>query len=140
MPLVNKLTKLATKPIPRMLSPAAHAVADYIASGSFLIGVGYFWPRNKRAALAALVCGGAGLVLSLLTDYPGGIKKAIGFRTHRHIDFGLATMSAMMPEFMDFEDDSERKFFLGQGALITAANEVTQFSENQVEGRRAKAA
>ena len=32
-----------------------------------------------------------------------------------------------MPEFLAFKDDSERKFFLAQGVLITAATELTQF-------------
>jgi len=51
----------------------------------------------------------------------------IGFRTHGEIDLGLGATTATMPEFMAFEDDSERKFFLAQGALITAATELTQF-------------
>src|SRR5437660_1888113 len=119
MPILNSLAKVVAKPIPRMISPKAHAIVDYITVGSFLMSAGWFWSRNKRAALAALICGGAELAINLLTDYPGGVKKVISFRTHCEIDLGLAAMAATMPEFLAFNDDDEKKFFLAQGALIT---------------------
>lgn len=93
------------------------------------MSAGLFWQRSKRAALAALICGATELAVVLLTDYPGGVKRVISFRTHGEIDLGLAAMTATMPEFLAFEDESERKFFLAQGALITAATELTQFPE-----------
>ncbi len=130
MPILNSLARAVAKPIPRMLSPKAHAVLDYITVGSFLVSAGFFWMRSKRAALASLICGGADFAVILLTDYPGGVKKkAISFRSHREIDLGLAAMTATMPEFFAFKDDSEKKFFLSQGALITAVTELTQFPE-----------
>jgi hypothetical protein len=55
----------------------------------------------------------------------------ISFRTHREIDFGLAAMTATMPEFLAFDDDSSRKFFLAQGVLITVANELTEPPEKR---------
>ncbi|PYX32457.1 MAG: hypothetical protein DMG80_07970 [Acidobacteria bacterium] len=129
MPILNSLAKVIAKPIPRMISPNAHAVIDYLTIGSFLVSAGFFWGRSKRAALAALICGGTELAVSLLTNYPGGIKKVISFRTHGEIDLGLAAMAATMPEFLAFNEDSEKKFFVGQGALITAVSELTQFPE-----------
>jgi len=127
-----------------MISAKAHAVVDYVTVGVFLMGAGFFWQRSKRAAVGALICAGGELAVSLLTDYPGGVNKVIGFRTHREIDLGLAAMTATMPEFLAFKDDSERRFFLAQGMLITAASELTQFpkkagrTEKGIE--RAKAA
>jgi hypothetical protein len=127
MPITNSLAKIVAKPLPRMISPKAHAVVDYATVGAFLMGAGFFWQRSKRAALGALICAGAELAASLLTDYPGGVKKVISFPTHGEIDLGLAAMTATMPEFLAFKDDSERKFFLVQGVLITAVSELTQF-------------
>jgi hypothetical protein len=129
MPILNSLAKVIAKPIPRMISPKAHAVIDYVMVGSFLVSAGLFRGRSKRAALAAVICGGAELAVNLLTNYPGGVKKVISFRTHSEIDLGLAVMAATMPEFLAFKEDSERKFFLGQGALITAVSELTQLPE-----------
>jgi hypothetical protein len=112
-----------------MLTPKAHAVVDYVTAAFFLIGAGLFWHRNKRAALAALICGASKIGVSLLTDYPGGVSKVIDFRTSREIDLGLGAMIATMPEFLAFKDDSARTFFLAQGALIAASTELTQFPE-----------
>jgi len=144
VPILNSLAKAVTKPIPRMVSPKAHAVVDYITVGSFLVNVGFFWQRNKRAELAALICAGAELATIMLTDYPGGVKRVISFRTHGEIDLGLAAMTAMMPQFLAFENESERKFFVAQGALITGATELTQFPEQFQRAekgmKRAKAA
>jgi hypothetical protein len=129
MAIFNTAAKLALKPAPQFISPKAHALMDYISVGSFLAGAAWFWSRNKRAALAAAICGGTQLALSLLTDYSGRGHKAISFRAHGEIDLGLATMSAAMPESFAFEDDNEKKFFLAQGALITAVRELTDFHQ-----------
>jgi len=85
MPILNTATKVLVKPVPKFLSAKAHAVVDYMTVGSFLMSAAWLWPRNKRAALAALICGGAELALALLTNYPGGVKKAISFHTHGEI-------------------------------------------------------
>jgi hypothetical protein len=119
MPVLNSVAKLAMKPIPRMLSPWTHSIADYHVIGAFSASARWFWKRSKRAALASLICGAAELAVSLLTDYPGGVKQLIGFRAHRDIDLGLAAMTATMPEFLAFKDEPEKKFFLTQGVVIT---------------------
>jgi hypothetical protein len=144
MSILNSLAKVVAKPLPKMVSPRAHAIVDYITVGAFLMSAGFFWQRSKRAALAALICGGAELAVSLLTDYPGGVRKVISFRTHGEIDLVLAAMTATMPESLAFKDDSEKNFFLVQGALITAATELTQFPKKAQRAekgmRRARAA
>ncbi len=144
MPILNSLAKVVTKPLPKVLSPKAHAIVDYITVGSFLVSAGLFWRRNQRAALAALICGGSELAVSLLTDYPGGLTKRISFQKHREIDLGLAAMAATMTEFLAFKDGAERKFFLAQGVLITASAQRTLFPEKSRRGekrlRRTKAA
>jgi hypothetical protein len=109
---------------------------DYITAGAFLISAAVFWRRNKRAAIAALVSGAADLAVSLLTDYPGGVVKAINFKTHRDIDLGLAAMTATMPEFLAFKDEDERKFFTAQAAMITVATELTKFPERAVRAEK----
>src|SRR5438045_21087 len=100
MPLLNSAVQIAANPFPRAISPKAHAIIDYLTVGSFLMTAAWFWGRSKRAALAALISGGAELAVSLLTNYPGGVKKVTNFRTHRDIDFGLGALTATMPEFL----------------------------------------
>ena len=134
MAVLNRLVQVAVKPFPRVISAKGHALFDYVNLGIFLLGAGVFWRRNKRASIAALIAGGAALATDLLTDYPGGWLGVIGFPLHRDIDFGLAAMTAAMPDFFVFRDDHEKKFFLAEGALISAISELTQISE-PVEAR-----
>ena len=140
MPILNSAVQIAAKPFPRAISPKTHAIIDYITVGSFFTTAAWFWGRRKRAAIAALISGGAELAISLLTNYPGGVKKVINFRTHREIDFGLGAMTATMPEFLAFKDENERKFFLAQGAMITAVSELTRFPDKAVRAERKYAA
>ena len=129
MPILTRATHVLTKRMPKIISPKAHAVVDYVTAGAFLLTGAFYWSRNKRAALGAFVCGGAELATSLLTDYPGGVKKVISFRNHGRIDLGLAAMTATMPEFMGFRHDRGKSFFLAQAALITAVTDLTDFGQ-----------
>lgn len=125
MPLLNSAARIVAKPFPRAVSPRTHAIIDYMTAGSLFMSALWFWRRSKRASVAALISGGAELAVSLLTDYPGGVKKIITFRKHRDIDFGLGAMTATLPEFLAFKDEPEKKFFLAQGAMITIVSELT---------------
>ena len=115
MPILNNLAKIVAKPIPRSVSPEAHAFFDYTTIALFLMSAGLFWQRSKRASVASLICGGAELAVVLLTDYPGGLKKVINFRTHGEIDLGLAALTATMPEFLAFKNDVGEKVFPSPG-------------------------
>jgi hypothetical protein len=129
MPVLNSLVKVAAKPLPRVISPRAHGITDYLIAGSFFATAALFWRRNKRAAVAALVCGGARLAIGLLTDHPGGVRKVIHFHTRRELDLGLAAMTATMPEFFAFQKEPQKNFFIAQGVITTAINELTRFPE-----------
>jgi hypothetical protein len=85
MLMLNSAVKIAAKPFPRAISPKAHAIVDYITIGSFFTSALWFWGRSKRAAVAALISGGAELAVNLLTNYSGGVKKVITFAKHREL-------------------------------------------------------
>ena len=141
MALINSAIGVATKRMPKAITPKGHAVIDYITLGAFIVTGALYWRRHKRAALSAFICGGGELALSLLTDYPGGVKKVISFPTHCKIDIGLAAMTAAMPEFMGFKDDREKRFFLAQSAGITVATNLTDVSgTREFEDRSLRAA
>jgi hypothetical protein len=129
MTMFNNLVKMAVKPLPRMVTPNGHAVVDMMIAGVFLATAGLFWRQNRRAAAASLLCGGAQLGVSLLTDYGGGNRKPIRFSTRRKLDLGLAAMTAAMPEFLNFKHEPQRKFFMAQGMVITVTNELTRFPQ-----------
>lgn len=136
MPILNNMAKLAVKPLPRMITTKTHAVLDYAMVGAFFGAASWFARRNKRAALAAMVCGGAELAVCLLTDYPGGARRIIHFSERHEIDLGLAAMTASMPAFLAFKDEPEKSFFLAQGMLISAATALSQFPEKPARPER----
>ena len=140
MPILTSAAQSVAKPFPKVISPKAHAIIDYLTAGAFLVTAGLFWRRSKRAAIAALISGGAELAVSALTNYPGGMKKVINFRTHREIDFGLGAMTASMPEFLAFKDERERKFFLAQGAAISTIAQLTRSPDKALRAERKYAA
>lgn len=140
MPILNSAIQIAAKPFPKAISPKAHAIIDYMTVGSLLVTAVWFWRRSKRASIAALIAAGSELAVSLLTNYPGGIKKVINFRTHRDIDFGLGAMTTTLPEFLAFKDEAEKKFFLVQGAMITAVSQLTRVPDNPPRAERQHAA
>jgi len=129
MPVLHSVIRVAAKPIPAVISPRGHAILDYITVGIFLAGAGWFWRRNKRAAIAAGLCGTAKLAVSAMTAYPGGIRRSIRFPHRREIDLGLAAMTATMPEFLNFGDEPQKRFFQIQGALGVALTELTDFPD-----------
>jgi hypothetical protein len=126
MPMLYAAADNLTRRLPKLLSPKAHAIADYATVGSFLLAGAILWRKHKQAAEGAFLCAGAEIVLNLLTDYPGGIISAVSFPVHRKIDIGLAALTATMPELLRFRHG--RKFFLVQSAAITAAANLTRFS------------
>src|SRR5690348_15686457 len=129
MPILHSAIKIAAKPIPAVISPKAHAIFDYITVGVFIAGASWFWRRNKRAAIAAGLCGAAKLAVSTTTAYPGGVRRSIRFPHRREIDLGLAAMTATMPEFLGFSDEPQKRFFQIQGALAVALTELTDFPD-----------
>lgn len=128
MSMLNTVAKAVTKPMPRMISPKSHSMLDYVTAGIFLASAGFFWRRNKRAAIASLVSGTAVAAVSALTEYPGGVNGVFGLERHRNIEIGLAAMVATMPAFFSFEDEPEKNFFRIQGVLMTCISELTDLN------------
>jgi hypothetical protein len=132
MPIVQKGVAVMSDRLPKVISPKAHAIADYITLGGLVLAGAILWKRNKRAAISALTCAGAEAANILLTDFPGGVAKVISFPTHGKIDMGLAAASSAMPNFMGFEGGPESKFFRIIGLDITAIAALTDFRQPRV--------
>src|SRR5215471_11433356 len=74
--LLQKSIQLLGKPLPKVITPKAHMVADYAIAALFLIGAALFWKRNKRAAIASLVCGTAEAGVAAITTVPAASSAA----------------------------------------------------------------
>jgi hypothetical protein len=141
MPLADRATRLVANRLPKVIGPRAHAVADYTTAGAFALMGAMFWRTNKRASVGALLCGAAITATSLLTDYPGGVKRVISFPTHGRIDAGLAGLTAAMPNFLAFSDEEEARYFRGAALVETLIAGITDFEAptNVIEMPRRRA-
>lgn len=127
MPVLHKGVAALANRMPKIISPKAHAIIDYVTIGSFGLLAYLFWKDNKRAAIAATTCGIAELTTTLLTDFPGGMAPLISFPTHGRIDMGLAATCVSLPNLMRFDDEPEAKWFRILGLNVTAVTGMTDF-------------
>jgi hypothetical protein len=97
-----------------MISPAQHAVLDYGVATAFLAFGAANASRHRAASALAFVNGAMVLGMSLMTNYPGGIVRAISFRGHRTGDIIQAMLAGLGPMLFGFADDVEAKYFYGQ--------------------------
>jgi hypothetical protein len=127
MAMAMSAAKMVANRLPKIFDAKTHAVMDYVTAGAFFVMASMFWGRNKRASIGAAMCGGAIVATSMLTNYPGGVKKAISFQTHGRIDTGLAGLTVGMPNIMAFNDEDEAKYFRGAALVETAVTSLTDF-------------
>ncbi|PYY11111.1 MAG: hypothetical protein DMG61_20030 [Acidobacteria bacterium] len=140
MPISTKLTELATKPLPKVISPGVHAVIDWGTAAAFVTAGALLWRKNKRASLASYLCADLIGTLIFLTDCPGGVWKKISFETHGKIDPGVSALVASLPNLLGFSDERESKLFQGMGIGLAAVRSLTKFEEgstNKETRRRA---
>ena len=138
MSISTKLTELATKPLPKAISPGMHAAIDWATAGAFVAAGALLWKKNKRAALASFSCGHLIGSLIFLTDCPGGVWKKISFETHGKVDPGVSALVASLPNLLGFSDERESKLFQGMGIGLAAVRSLTNFDEgsSNLETRR----
>ncbi len=127
MPFWQQGTRALARRMPKIMSPATHAVADYAVAGIFLLAAGWFWKRNRRAAVGSLVCGGAKLANALITDYPGGAAPVLSYRTHGRADAVIAGITASTPQLMGFSDEPEARLFSAQALAETLITGMTDY-------------
>jgi hypothetical protein len=135
MALAETATRMVTERMPKVFDAKSHAVMDYVTAGAFFVMAAVFWDRNERAAIGAAACGGAVLATSMLTNYPGGVKKVISFQTHGRVDAGLAALTASIPNFFAFTDEPEAKYFRGAALAESAIAGLTDYDTADATGK-----
>lgn len=127
MPLTDMAARAVANKLPKVIDAKTHAFFDYgTAATCFALGA-MFWSRNKRASIGAMLCGSAIVATSMITDYPGGVKKMLTFQTHGKVDAGLAGLTAAIPNFLAFSNEEEAKYFRGLALAETVIAGLTDF-------------
>lgn len=129
MPIAHKAANLVAPTLPKVIGPKAHAVIDYAVFGAFFAVGALFWKKNKRAALAAYLCGDVIGMVAFLTDMPGGVWKKISFETHGRIDPGISALAALAPEVMAFKDEKEAKLFQYMSIALALVGGMTDYDQ-----------
>ncbi len=110
----TQLPAKAATGLSNTISPAQHAVLDYSVASTFLaVGMSLF-RSNRKASALALINGGMVLVMSMLTDYPGGVVRKLSFKAHRTGDIVQASLAGLGPVLLGFANEPEAKYFYGQ--------------------------
>ncbi|MGZ5228154.1 MAG: hypothetical protein ACXWCS_28695 [Burkholderiales bacterium] len=127
-----------TQRLPKPVDPATHAALDYLTVSYFFVMAGLFWGRNNRAAATALINGSMVLGLSMLTDYPGGLKK-ISFRDHGKGDIMQALTAAGLPAVLGFGDEAAALPFRLQALNEALVIGVTDFDSQKAHEQAQRA-
>jgi hypothetical protein len=125
---MNQSLDTLTAAVPKVISPAGHAVADY-GTVATLVALGVtLRRRNSRASAFAFANAGMVMLTSLMTDYPGGVMRAMSFKTHGMMDVMQAGMLAAGPALLGFGGTPEARMFYGQAALELAVVSATDWN------------
>ena len=123
MPILTKAADLATRKLPKFISPQVHRTADYAIMTGFAVAGMFYWKRNRRAAIASWLCGGSMLVLDLVTHYDRAEKNGPGsFVEHRRTELGMAVGFALVPKLLGIERMARIHFTVQSAVLIALAN------------------
>jgi hypothetical protein len=127
-----------TQRLPKFVDPPTHAVLDYLTVSYFMLVAGALWGHHRRGATAALINGCMVLGMSILTDYPGGLKK-ISFRAHGKGDIVQMMTAAGLPVVLGFAGSSAASPLFLQAVDEFGVISVTDFDarENSRRSRRA---
>src|SRR5436190_14823694 len=120
----------------RPISPEVHAVLDYTVAATFLGVAAWFAGRHRRAAALALANGVMVALMSMLTDYPGGLLPVLSFRGHRNADVLQAALAGAGPMLFGFAGDREAAYFYAQAASEAGVVAATDWDAGAVWSAR----
>jgi len=116
MAMNNRTNRSQGVELSRMISPGQHAMLDYLVAGMFFMKGAALRDRHPRASALAYANGAMVAGMSMMTDYPGGLMKAISFHGHRTGDIIQAAFAALGPALFGFPRDPEANYFYAQAA------------------------
>lgn len=102
------------------VGPRLHGLLDYVTVAVFLAAPSVLGFTGLSAG-ACYVLAVAHLLLTMLTDFPLGVRGSVSFRLHRAVEFLVAVVLIVGPWILAAEVPlSGRVFFGAMGAAILA--------------------
>jgi hypothetical protein len=117
----------------KVISALPHGLLDY-AVGAMLVAAPWAFHFNQfeGPTYTMLGTGLVVLMLSLFTDYPLGLVKAVPFATHGRLERVGALFLLISPWLLHYSDiESARNLALGVGLAYCGVIALTNYSSNQ---------
>ena len=111
-----------------LLPARIHGLGDF-GSAFALILVGFLVDGSGEARGTGIVLGLVLLVVSLLTDYPLGVRRIIPFKLHSAGDYMGAGALIAAPFLLGFSDTDKglTTFYVAVGAILVAVSLLTDY-------------
>ena len=111
----------------KLISPAVHGILDYMTCAFFAAAPSLFGLTGAYATVCYFLAGGY-LVISLLTNMPLGLLKAIPFWLHGKLELASGPVFIISPWLFGFaENATARNLFVGAGIVFLVVYALTQW-------------
>ncbi len=127
----NNLPTTLTDAFPKVIDQRTHAVLDYTTAATLLAMGLRLRHDHPRASTFAFINAAAVLMLSLLTDYPGGVFRKMSFKAHGAVDVAHTAMLAAGPALLGFGRDPEAQLFYLQAAMEAGVVAATDWDSSE---------
>jgi hypothetical protein len=111
----------------KVLSPRGHGYIDYLVVLGFL-GAPDVVGMDGTPVTVCYVLAGVHLLLTVATDAPFGLVRAIPFPLHGILEFFVSVVLMGMPWLLGVAGDPNlRNFFIGSGAFVLLVFLITDY-------------
>jgi hypothetical protein len=119
----------------RILSARVHGVLDLALVVVLLLGPIAYGLGGSPAAIAYILAA-VHLILTLLTDYPMGIRKTIPFVWHGLIELFVGVFLVILPTIAGYAPGSPaRRFYTVVGAFLLVVWALTAYRDREPRDR-----
>jgi hypothetical protein len=111
----------------KILSPKNHGYLDYVVVVGFLLAPQLLGLSGIPATIAYLLAP-IHLLVTLLTDFPLGVFKAMSLRLHGYIEFIVSFTLIALPWLLGFASVTiARNFYVASGVVIFLVWLITDY-------------
>jgi Ca2+/Na+ antiporter len=90
----------------KIISRKFHAVLDYLSAVALIVSPWALKFNESKSASAIAIIGGIMIfIMSITTDYEGGILRSISMRMHLNIDLMFGVLLAASPWLFGFKNE-----------------------------------
>lgn len=107
-----------------------HAVLDYVVVAFLLISPSLF-QFTEAVSTFTYVLGGIHLVLTLTTNFKGGVLKVIPLKAHGMIELVLSIILIIVPWLLSFTNQTDRYFYSAFGLVVFLTWLLTDYTHKR---------